>query len=420
MTRLARVAALEDLQRQPALLLERGLHLLRDHERVVRDEHDLLALAAVPGVTAPGRERRPRAPRARPRALSTDRHKDSFVSGAGRTASRQPRSTVMRASEAEKTFETPRLVPGGSVSSRSGYSSPSVVTPSAGAVHREQGEKVARGARERARAADDGDPRVAEIRIDLGRCVALVGEEEHRAEQVVEAATARADDDDSGWAERDRRVERELEIGRVLGRRVPLDPRACRLGCGEPCRGDGVEVADREVDVQPERERPVDAAVGGDHHRAGGERGHGASENVLRVPSGNDDDGLGLHAHTSAGITQIRFCGSVARRATLSARSCPSSPFRFGHPSARRRRACGSAPVDRARTESGRTHSASNRGEEEDDETQKRQCSRPSVTVVVAVRRGCGAGGPRRRRLHHRTAEDARRVSCRGSRSRRS
>jgi len=35
-----------------------------------------------------------------------------------------------------------------------------------------------------------------------------------------------------------------------------------------------------------------------------------------------------LHAHTSAGITQIRFCGSVARRATLSARSCPSSPFR--------------------------------------------------------------------------------------------
>jgi hypothetical protein len=31
------------------------------------------------------------------------------------------------------------------------------------------------------------------------------------------------------------------------------------------------------------------------------------------MPSGNDDDGLELHAHASAGITQIRFCGSAAR-----------------------------------------------------------------------------------------------------------
>ena len=45
---LAGVATLQDRQLQPALLLERGLHLLRDRERVVRDEHDLLALAPRP------------------------------------------------------------------------------------------------------------------------------------------------------------------------------------------------------------------------------------------------------------------------------------------------------------------------------------------------------------------------------------
>ena len=91
---------------------------------------------------------------------------------------------------------------------------------------------------------------------------------------------------------------------------MSLDARAGRLGGGEPGRRDRVEVADRDVDVQAERERSVDAAVGGDHGGALGQVGHGISEGM---PSGNDDDGLGLHAHTSAGITQIRFCGSVAR-----------------------------------------------------------------------------------------------------------
>ena len=38
---LAGVAGLEDLQLEPALCLERLLHVLRDRERVVRDQHDL-------------------------------------------------------------------------------------------------------------------------------------------------------------------------------------------------------------------------------------------------------------------------------------------------------------------------------------------------------------------------------------------
>ena len=48
----------------------------------------------------------------------------------GLTASRTPLSSATRASDAAKTFETPRLEPGSSVSPASGYSRPSVVTPS--------------------------------------------------------------------------------------------------------------------------------------------------------------------------------------------------------------------------------------------------------------------------------------------------
>ena len=101
-----------------------------------------------------------------------------------------------------------------------------------------------------------------------------------------------------------------------------LDARARRLDGGEPFGRDRVEVADREVDVQAELERPVDAAVGGDHGRAVGQLAVGPAEGM---PSGNDDNGFGLHAHTSAGITQIRFCGSVARQP-------PSQPGRARAP----------------------------------------------------------------------------------------
>ena len=63
---LAGVAALEDAQLVAGLLLERGLHVLRDRERVVGDEDDVPCLRrlAVPGRGAGGScEHRPRAPR---------------------------------------------------------------------------------------------------------------------------------------------------------------------------------------------------------------------------------------------------------------------------------------------------------------------------------------------------------------------
>ena len=153
-------------------------------------------------------------------------------------------------------------------------------------------------------------PVVVEVRIDRGARIAGVAEQQDRAEQVVEPAAGAADHEDARWLEGDCRVERELEVGRVLGRRVPLDHGARRFGRREPCRRDRVEVADRAIDAKPQRERAVDARVGRDHVCTLRQLGHATRGGM---PSGNDDDGLDLHAHTSAGITQIRFCGSAAR-----------------------------------------------------------------------------------------------------------
>src|SRR6478735_4311383 len=49
----------------------------------------------------------------------------------GRIARRIPSASVTRASADVKTFDTPRVEPGPSVSPTRGYSSPEVVTPSA-------------------------------------------------------------------------------------------------------------------------------------------------------------------------------------------------------------------------------------------------------------------------------------------------
>ena len=100
--------------------------------------------------------------------------------------------------------------------------------------------------------------------VDRRARVALVTEQQQRAEQVVEPAAARADHEDAGGLERDRGIERELEVGRILGGGMALDPGPGGLGGGEPGRGDRVEVADRDVDVRPSasaRSMPPSAAI---------------------------------------------------------------------------------------------------------------------------------------------------------------
>ena len=152
--RLAGVATLQDPERQAALALERGLHRLRHHERVVRDEHDFLALARISRSSAARGghrgEERERDPELVPKC-----HKISSRSGAGITATRQPCSTVIRASSAAKVFEVPRLEPAGSVSPLSGYSRPSVETPTCGPVNGKQRDELTGRAGHRSSTADD-------------------------------------------------------------------------------------------------------------------------------------------------------------------------------------------------------------------------------------------------------------------------
>ena len=176
--------------------------------------------------------------RTRARARACDAVSRRLLSRAGRTASRQPRSTVTRASRSAKTFETPRLVPGRRASRRgSGYASPSVVTPSRGPC-RGSSETSSPGApSSAARPADDVRRGVAEVCASIStRRVPLEAEQQRDAEQVVEPPAVRADDDDARRARaRGRRRVRARDRWRPLppdaarsARRPPPRPRAPR------------------------------------------------------------------------------------------------------------------------------------------------------------------------------------------------
>ena len=246
----------------------------------------------------------------------------SFVRGGRRRRRHARRRRVAVA--AAKRFEMPRLVPAASVSPRERIDEPSVVTPR-GAVQRQERDELARACRSasacRGRCGRRPRPRYG---VDLGARVALAAEQQHATRAGGRAGRRPS---------RRRRSEpgsSAIAASSASSRSVASLAAGCRsirapgrLRGGEPGRRDGVEVADREVDVQAERERPVDAAVGGDHGRAlGRKRRHGPARGL---PSGNDDDRFVLHAHTSAGITQIRFCGSAARQP-------PSQPGRARAP----------------------------------------------------------------------------------------
>ena len=109
---LARVPALQDPEPEATLLLERPLHGGRDRERVVRDKDDVLRLAAS---AAAGRGED---------ACEGEHDQEEAVTAhltaPGRIARTTPRATSTRALSVAKTFETPRVDPGSSVSSRSG------------------------------------------------------------------------------------------------------------------------------------------------------------------------------------------------------------------------------------------------------------------------------------------------------------
>ena len=130
---------------------------------------------------------------------------------------------VTRASGLANMFETPRLDPGSSVSSRSGYSSPAVVTPSAGPPSARSVTSSPVSALEHPLGADHVHERVADEGVELDLLVAFRAQQEERREEVVEAAAGARDDEDAPRPERERLVERELEVGRVLRGRVRDD-----------------------------------------------------------------------------------------------------------------------------------------------------------------------------------------------------
>ena len=119
--RLACVPGLEDPKRLAARRLELALHVVRDHEGVVRDEHDLLRVAAPAAGDECDREDGDREDGAGGvQHAPIEVHAASSVSGPGRMARRMPFPTATRAVVATNSFETPRLEPGSSVSPSSG------------------------------------------------------------------------------------------------------------------------------------------------------------------------------------------------------------------------------------------------------------------------------------------------------------
>jgi hypothetical protein len=85
---------------------------------------------------------------------------------------------------------------------------------------------------------------------------------------------------------------------------MPLDPRCSRDGV----RRRRVEVADEQIDVQPEAFGLEDAAVGGDHQGAVGNRGQRGARGTSRT---DDDRGPGHRSLRQHYLGQVR--GSPAR-----------------------------------------------------------------------------------------------------------
>ena len=261
---LVRVAALEDPECEAALLLERRLDRLRDRERVVRDEHDLrrrLAVAAAAG----GRscQRRSEERRGTERERATTAHARLRTAAApGRIARRTPVATVSRASVPAKTFETPRLEPGSSVSAASGYSRPSVTTP------------VAAPPRARSVRSSPGCPAIVRSPRRTWTTASPTSASSSARRSAPHRAGGATRRGGRGGRRRSRRRaraarrERPPRPGRARGRSRPLPRVADRPACRRFRRGERrvhrIEVADATSTESPSaaaRSRPPSAAT---------------------------------------------------------------------------------------------------------------------------------------------------------------
>ena len=196
------------------------------------------------------------------------------------------------------TLLTPRDVPGSSSSCASGYSRPAVTMPRAAPP---TGSKVTRlpgvpSIRMRSpRPPCTTITRRAEAGLDLDVGPRGRREEQQVGEEVIEASTAPADHDDAGCPGAGRRVDRELEIGRVLGGRVSFDHGALRDGR-----------------VDRLRDRPS--------------RGHRRCDRrAARVPA-QMEAGIGRDDEVGGGSSSRTLAGTGSPPASTSAQPCMSLP----------------------------------------------------------------------------------------------
>ena len=157
-----------------------------------------------------------------------------------------------------------------------------------------------------------------------------------RLQVVVVPAAVPAQHEDPVGTEGDRVLQRQLEVGVVLGGGVALDGAA---GSGDRVdRGwrHRVEVADQLVDPQAEGERQVRPRVRG-HYRGVG-RHQRPPAGVDRIaPGDHDDGGRSLQRMWALRIASLRWHypgqvhGSAARPAAWSPSQpgCPELPLRF-------------------------------------------------------------------------------------------
>ena len=306
--RLVRVAALQDAEGESRLPLERLLDGLGHRERVVGHEHDVLRLTIAAAAAcrqggrhdSDGAEAEPAEGSHRDAPVGTDREEDALGDpDVGVRRREDVRHAARRARRERLGGERILESRGGDACRR--------------AAERHERDDLARGPREPSLAAHDVDERLADEGVELETRESIRSELEERGEQMVETAARARDDEHAPGAERDRLVQGELEVGRVLRDRMPHDPRAGPLRRGDGRLGRRVEIADHDVDVEPERECALEAAVRRDDRRVAG---HGDR----RARSRCDDHDIRLdHA-----FLRWHYPGQVLRvggaLATLSAR----------------------------------------------------------------------------------------------------
>ncbi len=323
---LPRVAGLEDPQRQAALRFEGLLHVVRDRERVVRDEHDLARrLVALPLQPAERNryERRRRAPCAQAaQAISRLRPRA--------TARRTPRRALMRAVVRRRRSRLHG-------SSRARASRPRADTRAARFVRLPPG-RAARAVRSALRACPRARARRARRARGPGRRA--------RRSAAARSAASRGAAASRGGGRACRRRRRAPGCARVEGR--PRG-RARARGRWRPSRPDvvrsrvpavsaardglrrrRVEVAHGDVDREAERERVLEALVRGDHARIRRDAS-ARSRRQVGSPCHHHHDFV-RHALPPLALPRS---GSAGRRRAHppSQPGCPSSPLRSAHSS---------------------------------------------------------------------------------------